>query len=224
MRAPKLSKRLLAAVALLGDAARLADIGCDHGKLCVYALVKGIAQSAIAVDVSAPSLAKAERLAEEYDVTLDARVGDGLTPLKADEIDVAVVAGMGGMEIARILALAPFVPERLVLVPHKNADMVRRYLYLAGYRVTTDYYLKDEGHWYRVMAAEAIEARPTGAEWEDMARALPDDKNWYVGEQNAANPEYAAYKAEKLDKLRRIVAAGNREAKTLAEIKYLSEE
>lgn len=222
MKPPKLSKRLQAAVALLGDAARLADIGCDHGKLCVYALSTGIAQSAIAVDVSAPSLGKAERLAEEYGVDLDARVGDGLTPIDEGEIDLAVIAGMGGMEIARILALAPFAPRRLVLVPHKNADVVSRYLYMAGYLVTTDYVLEDEGHWYRVMAAEG-DAKPLGPGWEEELRALPVDRNWYVGASNGTNPEYAAYKAERLDKLRSIVAVGNRDPKVTAEIRYLEE-
>lgn len=223
MKPPKLSKRLIAAVALLGDAARLADIGCDHGKLCVYALVQGIAQSAIAVDVSAPSLAKAERLAADYDVCLDARLGDGLTPIAPGEVDVAVIAGMGGMEIARILALASFAPPRLVLVPHKNADVVMRYLFLAGYAVDADYFVSDEGYWYRVIAAQSRAARPLGADWREKTVALDDRANWYVGESNAVNPEYAAYKRERLSKLRDVLAAGNRDAKVQAEINYLEQ-
>lgn len=222
MKPPKLSKRLQAAVTLVGHTEALADIGCDHGKLCVYCLATGAADKAVGVDISAPSLAKAERLAAEYDLPLQTRVGDGLKPLGTDEVETAVIAGMGGMEIARILATAPFAPPRLVLVPHKNTDAVTRYLFLAGYTVKADFVLLDEGHWYRALAAEGAAARPVGADWQTEIDALSPWENWYVGAQNADNPEYAAYKAERSDKLTRIVRAGNRDERVAAEIEYLN--
>jgi len=221
MKPPRLSKRLAAACDLVGYATCLVDVGCDHGKLCVYCLVSGAALRAIAVDISAPSLAKAEALAASYDLPLDVRLGDGLQPLAAGEADTAVIAGMGGMEIARILALAPYAPRRLVLVPHKNADTVARYLHLAGYRTERDFVLLDEGHWYRVMLATAEHADVLGADWRVQADALDPSENWYVGIENAANPEYAAYRDGRLDKLRSYVAEGNTDPRIRAEIKYL---
>jgi tRNA A22 N-methylase len=213
----------MAVARLIGHTDRLADIGCDHGKLCVYCLLTGIADSAVAVDISAPSLDKARRLAEHYDVALDAYVGDGLRPLDPSMVHTAVIAGMGGMEIARILASAPFCPPRLVLLPHKNADVVVRYLYLAGYRVTADYVLSEDSHWYRAIAAEAQSAVALGADWQFAVAATDDGLNWYVGKDNATNPAYADYRRSRLNKLLSYVEAGNRDGKVLAEIKYLQQ-
>ncbi len=84
---------------------RLADIGCDHGRLCVAMIQRDQVKNAIATDYSKESLKKAELLALKLGVEdrLDCRVGDGLVPIRKDEVDCVVIAGMGGNEIANIL-------------------------------------------------------------------------------------------------------------------------
>ncbi|MGB4033262.1 MAG: tRNA (adenine(22)-N(1))-methyltransferase TrmK, partial [Christensenellales bacterium] len=47
-------------------AQRLADIGADHGKLIVSAVLTGRAETGIAVDISPQSLEKAKNLAKKY--------------------------------------------------------------------------------------------------------------------------------------------------------------
>ncbi len=224
MRAPALSRRLQMALDLVGHTGTLADVGCDHGKLCVCACVKGIAQRAVAVDISAPSLAKAERLAAEYEVALVLRHADGLTATAQDGVDTAVIAGMGGMETARILALATYCPPRLVLVPHKNVDVVRRYLKLAGYRIDRDLVLQDGGHWYTAIAATAdADATTLGDGWQRAVDALPDSGDWYVGADNRDNPDFAAYCRQRIEKLQRLLSLGNRDPKVAAELRCLKE-
>ena len=62
-RSVSLHPRLEAAAALLGKTSVLADIGCDHGRFSAAMLQRGIAEKVIASDISAPSLKKAEQLA-----------------------------------------------------------------------------------------------------------------------------------------------------------------
>ena len=94
----RLDERLTAAANLAAGGATVCDVGCDHGTLACYIVQTGRAERAIATDISAPSLKKAERLAEELGLTdlVETRVGDGLDPVADGEADVVVLAGMGG--------------------------------------------------------------------------------------------------------------------------------
>ena len=84
----------------------MADIGTDHGFLPLYLWENGISPSVIMCDISEPSLAKAKAAAGAYQFghELDFRAGDGLKILKSGEVDVVVIAGMGGLLIRDILA------------------------------------------------------------------------------------------------------------------------
>jgi tRNA (adenine22-N1)-methyltransferase len=132
----------------------LADIGCDHGKLAVSALLAGKAQKVIAVDISASSLQKCRRLGEQYQVSssLDCRQGDGFLPLSEDEADLAVIAGMGGREIVRILGSKPF-SGRLLLVPHQDAEILRSFL-SGRYIVKKDFVVNVSGVYYFILCAQ----------------------------------------------------------------------
>ena len=52
--------------------------------------------------------------------------------------DVALIAGMGGEEIIKIIDEAAVLPKILVLQPMKNVRKVREFIVSAGYAVTTD--------------------------------------------------------------------------------------
>lgn len=132
----------------------LADIGCDHGKIAVGALLEGRASAVLAVDVSAKSLQKTVALATEYKVSDRIRpiVGDGVLPVKDYAPDCVVIAGMGGNEIVKILHDADY-PARYILVPHQDADLVRRYL-VPRFAVVKDYIVASGNKFYPVIVAQ----------------------------------------------------------------------
>ena len=132
----------------------LADVGCDHGLLAAAALREGRAARVLLTDISAPSLHKAERLLAREIAEGRARAVccDGLTGAE-ETPDVCVIAGMGGREIAKVIADAPEKPQTLVLSPHKNAPELREFLSENGYRITRDYTIED-GKYYDLLVAE----------------------------------------------------------------------
>lgn len=79
-------------------------------------------------------------------------VCDGFSRI-AEQVDEAMIAGMGGEEIVKILSAAAQKPERLVLQPMKNAPALRKYLVSAGYRIAEDVTFRD-GKFYDVVVAE----------------------------------------------------------------------
>lgn len=147
----KMSKRLRQIVELV-DGKRVADIGCDHGKVVNYLLSHNIIDYAICSDISLPSVKKAEELllyskidSSRYDI----RHGDGLSTVTYnDNIDTIIIAGMGGKEIIHILSTAQILPETLILQPQKNEIEVKKYLINNGYHIVFDKIVEDSNKFY----------------------------------------------------------------------------
>ena len=94
----RLDERLTAIAEQAAGVRTVCDVGSDHGKLACWLVQTGRAERAVATDISAPSLKKAERLAEELGLAdlVETRTGDGLDPVADREADAVVIAGMGG--------------------------------------------------------------------------------------------------------------------------------
>ena len=80
----------------------MADIGTDHGFVPYLFLKENLAQKAIAIDISEPSLNKAKELLKNLQKDYDCRLGDGLKALKKEECQAIIIAGMGGALISWI--------------------------------------------------------------------------------------------------------------------------
>lgn len=186
----KLGERLQTLLSLIEGGETLCDIGTDHGKLPVAALLSGRAGKAIATDISEASLAKARLLAEKENVPLRCVVGDGLAPIRQGEADVVSIAGMGGAEIVRILQNASCVFPRYLLLPHRDAPLVRGYLKQRNARILRDIAVKEGKHFYFVI--EATFSLP----WKEQSL--------YYGETGGAFAEYRRFRLEKIEKLLRL--------------------
>lgn len=148
----KLDGRLQAVLDEVQNVNTLADIGCDHGKTIVKAILTGKANYGIAVDISASSLEKAKILAEKYNVSdkIQFYKGDGLLPLK-EKIDCAIIAGMGGYEIAKIL-IHKELAEKYILVPHQDAYILRQFLRDNDFFIVKDYVIKEHKYYPIIVA------------------------------------------------------------------------
>lgn len=148
----KLGVRLEAILQEIENVETIADIGADHGKLVVSAILQHKAKRAIAVDISPFSLIKAEELARKQGVEdkISFFVGDGFTPLKS-RVDVAVIAGLGGIEISKIMA---DVADKYILVPHQDSYLLRKYLQANNYAVIKDYVVKDKKFYDIIVAVK----------------------------------------------------------------------
>ena len=79
----------------------MADVGCGDGQLAAHLAARG--HRVVATEARPGPAARARaRLGE-------CRLGDGLEPLVPGEVDVIVVAGMGGGTIAGLFDRSPAV-------------------------------------------------------------------------------------------------------------------
>lgn len=137
--------------------ARLADIGTDHAYLPVWLRLHGRAASAIACDLREGPLARARETGRTYGADgIDYRLGNGLEPVSPEEADTIVIAGMGGENIAAILADAPWTAggaHTLLLQPQTRAEALRAFLADHGYAIRREALVEDRGAIYPVMEA-----------------------------------------------------------------------
>ena len=150
-----MKKRLETLLSYVMPCGTFADIGCDHGLVAVSVLKSKICNKVIAADVSVASLRKAIKLADiEHIGGLIAVVSDGFDNIK-EPVDEAMIAGMGGEEICKILSRCENFPNRLILQPMKNAEKLRRELVLDfGYPITDDFIFFDGEKYYDLIVAD----------------------------------------------------------------------
>lgn len=159
-----MDKRLLKIAEITGCVNTVMDIGTDHGYLPVYLIENKKVQSAIVSDVSLESLNKANRLIHSlgFSDKIESREGGGFSILHdEDEIDVAIIAGMGGNLIASILEDADSLIRqkniRLILQPMQNPEVLRKYLLDHSYYIKSENLVQDDRFIYQI-----IEALPGG--------------------------------------------------------------
>lgn len=145
-----MKKRLEIIFSRLDYCDTFADIGCDHGYVSQMMLGGEKCNFAYLTDISAECLKKSQLLLAEFD-NKDCRVCDGFGGIEYCE--QALIAGMGGVEIIKILENAAFKPPKLLLQPMKDSEKVRRYMLGSGYELTEDFTFADGGKYYDLIKA-----------------------------------------------------------------------
>lgn len=158
MEGIKLSKRLTVAAGAIREGSRVADVGCDHGKLGAYLITSGRAPFVTATDISEPSLKKARELFDTLGITARAKIVlcDGLSEVRAEDADDVVIAGLGNDTIIKIICDCRWLrnPEkRLVLVPASHHERLRKSLYAAGFKIENETAVYEDRQFYTVITA-----------------------------------------------------------------------
>lgn len=209
-KAPHLDARLAACAAYVRPGARVADVGCDHGKLAARLALEGC--RVIGTDIHAAPLetARATCAAAGCADRVDLRLGDGLAPLEAGEADDIVMAGISAETILHILDAAGWVRRkgiRLILCAATKTPLLRRELCRRGFALEDETPVVAAGRVYTVLCAGY-----TGEERE------PDGEFCLVG-LSAAKPHAARLRddtAVKLEKqLRGLRGREQQEARRL---------
>ncbi len=147
----KLDNRLAAIAALVRLDKRICDVGTDHALLPCYLYEQG-ARNIIASDVNENPLSSARENIARYGYTdIQLILSDGLKNIPP--CDDVIIAGMGGELIAEIIEGCAFItPDtRFILQPMTKAEILRRYLYSAGFGIMLENGAFSAGKAYTVM-------------------------------------------------------------------------
>ena len=166
---PPLSARLRALFDAVPAGARVADVGCNHALLGAALIRSGRASRVIGLENKAAPLALAARQAAAVGPCLEVRQSDGLSAVTPGEVDVIVLAGMGGGLIAALLEAAPAVvaqARRVLLQPERNLPELRQRLVGMGL-VFEEEWIIEEGesrHWAMALRPEEGVREPLSEE------------------------------------------------------------
>ena len=136
----------------------VADVGCDHAFISIYLVQTGKCPRCLAMDVrKGPLSGAAEHIAsrglEEY---IETRLSDGLAAYRAGEAQTLICAGMGGRLMEKILREGGGKSRsfrELILQPQSEIPEFRAFLRNAGFLVTEEEALREEGKFYFAMKA-----------------------------------------------------------------------
>ena len=151
-----LSQRMQAVADMVTAGNRVVDVGCDHGYVSIYLVQQKITDHVLAMDINSGPLLRAKRHVEEAGLCpyITLRLSDGLTAFWAGEADTLICAGMGGRLMQRILEREPEKTgslKELILQPQSEIPAFRRFLTHAGYRITEENMVLEEGKFYPVI-------------------------------------------------------------------------
>ncbi|MBO4396136.1 MAG: SAM-dependent methyltransferase [Eubacterium sp.] len=160
-----LSIRMRMNASLVPEGARVADIGCDHGYVAIWLVKEKKCPHVIATDVNEGPIRRAQKNISDAreDDRIEIKLGDGLSVIDPDDVDVILIAGMGGMRICEILSAGMDVikDKTLILQPQSDIEEVRRHLHKVGFRIDRESICLDDGKYYfAIRAVPGQEERP----------------------------------------------------------------
>jgi len=206
-----LPRRLEALLALTGKVGCLADVGTDHALLPAHAVLRGVCERAVAVDIREKLLIQARPtlalLGVSDRVTL--LQGDGLAALAGTPVDAVVLAGLGGRTLLSWCRAAPDVVQRLqrlVVQPNRQLAELRAWAYGAGLWLVDESICVDHGRLFVSCAfVPASGPDPSYAECGVALEHAFELGPWLVRRRD---PEALAHYARERGRVGKMVAGG----------------
>lgn len=203
----QISDRLKLVVSFVSPGEAAADIGTDHGYVPIELVKRGVVKRAYAMDINKGPLKRAEEhiKAEKLSGQIEVRLSDGVAALHEGEAQTVIIAGMGGELTVRILKQGKQVLDtvgELVLSPHSEVHLVRRYLVETGYDMIREEMILDGGKYYTVM--RAVKADDS----EEVRRQYQEPVYYLYGRNlvESRNPVLLQYLRDRRKQLDRILA------------------
>jgi len=196
----ELSLRLRTIAAMVEKCDSVADIGTDHGYIPIFLVKNDICKRAIASDINLGPIEKAKLniSLENLSAQIACRLGGGLTTIKPNEVNCAIIAGMGGNLIRDIILERKEVFNSLdnaILQPVQNPEVLRRFIYEQGYAIVDEELCFDQNKFYEILKVR-YDNKPQQKEdiFYEVGEALINKKHPLI-------KEYLQYKIERNEKI-----------------------
>ena len=208
---PQLSPRLQAIADMAEPASgRVIDIGTDHAYLPIWLTGAGICSRAIASDLRSGPIMRAKANISKYGFSdkIDARIGDGLEDIVLAEDDTVIIAGMGGLEIIKILdRRSGDIPSGMTLIiqPQRSVYELRYWLSQNEFVIADESIVHDRRHFYTIMKIKYDACQGNNA-------VIIDETSAWIGpilmekyQDNAEDPKWINYLKDKRNTLAKAV-------------------
>lgn len=178
----KLSQRLLTIASFVESDSVVADVGTDHGYVPGYLIENNISKKVIGTDISKGSLEKIIEYIKSlgFEHKVESRLGDGLVPIKTDEVDTVIIAGMGGLLIRDILdkdKVKTNSIKNFILQPMVAAKELRQYLYANDFQIIKEELVKEDNKYYEIIHAKKGKSKVDKDIYYEIGQYLVENKH-----------------------------------------------
>ncbi|MGI6036698.1 MAG: tRNA (adenine(22)-N(1))-methyltransferase [Limnochordia bacterium] len=220
---PKRLGKLLEYVPPVGG---VLDVGTDHALLPIALVRRGQEGLIIASDNRRGPLAAARHNLQKYHLEhrIELRLGDGLEVLSGPEVDVVVIAGMGGQNMMEILSTKASIARQipwLILQPMRDADQLRHWLVDNGFPLGAEDIVEDK-YLYEIIIVGPGPNPPV----EELAKEIGVSPRyligvgpWLVAQGHPFLPKLLQERQVRLHKLVEQLEAGGRAPEKVGAIK-----
>ena len=161
----KIGERLECIAKLVPCEAKVIDVGTDHAYLPVYLVKNKIVQKAIASDIVEGPCNAAKNTVRHYglDENIEVRKGSGLKTINSGEVNVAIIAGMGGTTIISILTESFEIAKkmnRIILQPMNGSNKLRQWLVQNKWVIIDEEIVLENKKIYNIIVVERGENSP----------------------------------------------------------------
>lgn len=159
MSSVSLTPRLSAIASLVPSGSLVADIGTDHALLPIYLIESGITERVIASDIVDGPLCSAKKNITAHNLGNKISVikSDGLVKVYPFAPETVVIAGMGGETIRDIISACDYSlsgAPYFILQPMTHTELLRRYLIESGFSILSETLVREQHHFYVIIAAQ----------------------------------------------------------------------
>jgi tRNA (adenine22-N1)-methyltransferase len=196
----ELGIRLKIIASMIDKCVKMADIGTDHAYIPIYLIKNTICDSAIASDINKGPVEKAKKNIqnENLEQKIQCRLGGGFSTIAPHEVQIAVIAGMGGNLIRDIIEEDLDVFKTLdscIVQPVQNPEVIREYIYRKGYKILEEELCIEDNKFYEIIKIK-FDDNPISIDpiYYEIGQKLVDKKHPLI-------KEYIEYKLNKYSKV-----------------------
>ena len=174
------SKRIKFIASLIDKNDSVLDIGTDHALLPIYIIKNNITKIADGSDVSKTVLLNAEKNIAKYHLQdeINLYCSDGISNIDVSKYNTFVITGMGYYTIKDILSNNKFKHiNKLIIQSNNNHEDMRKFINSIGYKIISDFYIKDKDKPYLIIHAE--KGKQTLSDIEYVCGIYNKNNTWY---------------------------------------------
>lgn len=148
------NKRLAKIAAMVPTDSSVVDIGCDHGYLAIYLKQEKKCPRVIASDINENALSMAKKNIKNAKLSrkIPCVLSNGLEKIPIEQVDTAIIAGMGTHTILKILEHPKAEKiKTFILQSNNDYELLRSKMEEKGYRILEEGYIEEKGHDYFII-------------------------------------------------------------------------
>lgn len=146
-----LNKKLKTIASLVAKNDTVIDIGCDHAYLAIYLKANNLCKEVYASDISENVLKIAKENIKKSKNDIEVYLSDGFKNIDNDNIDTAIISGMGTSTILNIIDNAPKNITKYVISSNNEHETLRNQMLKREFYIKQEIVTEEKNKYYPIM-------------------------------------------------------------------------